>query len=1139
MTEWWRPTFQTTVEAYYRGDLAAGLHACELLNALEGLPAKTEQRARQNLPFYTPALAGLAPSTTSRRIEIPVAANWSCHNPSLAAADDGFRMIVRSANYRVDPPLRYTYYDPDGIVRTTNYLLDLAPDLAIRRVTPIDDRAFRPDPPRYLVAGYEDCRLFRHRDAWWYTATVRDRDAGGVCRVGLVRMDGETVAEEHLLSDGQGSHEKNWMPVTGDDILRFVHSCSPVTVLRYCDETGRVRDEVQNPSPSVARRFRGGSQAIPVNGGHLSLVHEVVWPTDGGRIYLHRWVWFDQDWRLASMSVPFTMRERGIEFAAGLAQQGDNLIISYGVWDREAWLSTVPLAEVLPLLAAPLTSAEAEARIRDDAADSPDAQAVSPVPAVQATPPPAPPVATLPANAAAEWWRPEFQITVDAYARGDLTAGRLACERLLSVDAIPDWIDNLVHQNLSFYTDRLHDLAPSFTAKRIELQVRPNWSAFNPSIAADGAGFRVIVRSSNYRYDGSVMAISVEDDDRIIRTENYLLTLTADLESLETALVCDDPFRPDPPPFHVSGFEDCRLFQHRGAWWMSATVRDRSPRGTCQIAMLLLDGTSIVDICLLSDDDGNHEKNWMPVTSDGDAELRFVHSCSPTVILHYDESGSVSPELIQPAPRIARRFSGGTQLIPIEGGHLCLIHEAVRYPNGDRFYIHRWIGFDINWQISRLSPPFVFHDRGVEFAAGLARRGDDLVISYGVWDREAWIATLRFDEVLSLLAPPLDPDETASQMRSAQVVDWTQATPTSGQSMSATGADPTIVSTTLAGNSADVVADALRSVAEWVDWCLLIDTGVSDETIDVAREIAGEKLLVREFPWREDFAAARNFALEAAAELGADWAMTLDTDERIALNGVDIRAALAATTADSLHVEKSGGSYGKERLFRLSTRGHWVGPTHEAYIQRGRSATLPGVRFDELGKTHEQYRQKAERDITILARHTAEHPDDPRWFYYLGDSYAGVERHEDAIAAFRICTSLNGWDEEAAWAMYRSAQCFLRLGRPNEAIGECAVGMGKHPGLPDLPWLAAYAAWQAGNAAHAAYWARHAIALGHFAGVGASVPRISFRYPPATWEGPYDVLRFALRKLGDDTGADEAEQLFRQASLARRDGELT
>lgn len=759
-----------------------------------------------------------------------------------------------------------------------------------------------------------------------------------------------------------------------------------------------------------------------------------------------------------------------------------------------------------------------------------------------------------------EWWRPTFQRTIDAFYEGDLAAGLAACERLLSGDGLPEEIELQTHRNLAFYAPTLSDLIPATEMRPVALPTREGWSSFNPSIASSEDELRLIVRSSNYRYHGSVMSITVDDPDGIIRTENYWVRLDDRFDVQEAQLIADAGFRPEPPPFPVAGFEDCRLFCHGASWWATATVRDRDAAGICRTAMLRLDAASVADMRLLSDGRGRHEKNWMPAPG-GDAGPRFVYGCSPTVVVRYDDaSGAVVPESIQPAPIIARRFSGGSQVLAIADGFLGVVHESARFADGARLYTHRWVWFDAAWRLARLSPPFVFQELGVEFAAGLAQRDDELVISYGVWDREAWLATVPIAEVLSLLAPPLDPDEVIEEMRaeaasaapeprataeepapdtSSSILDAKFA-PIAPAPRAMAGITPfaaggvSIVSMTMTGNSEAIVGDALRSVVDWVDRVLVVDTGVSDDTLRIAREIAGEKLVLREFPWRDDFAAARNDALQAAAELGADWAVMLDTDERIELGGVDVRAALAETDATVLHVKHRGGTYGKERFFRLPARGAYVGPTHEAFIiAGGGSGTLDGMLFDELGKTTEQYRQKAERDIAILSRHTAEHPDDPRWRYYLGDSLAGLGRHQEAIAAFRVCANLNGWDEESAWAMYRAAECLLKLDRPVEAIEACAAGMAKHAGMAELPWLAGYAAWHAGRPAQAVYWARQSIALGHYAGIGASAPRIGFRHPPALWEGPYDVLRFALRALGDVAGADEAERSFARAKAAR------
>jgi len=295
---------------------------------------------------------------------------------------------------------------------------------------------------------------------------------------------------------------------------------------------------------------------------------------------------------------------------------------------------------------------------------------------------------------------------------------------------------------------------------------------------------------------------------------------------------------------------------------------------------------------------------------------------------------------------------------------------------------------------------------------------------------------------------------------------------------------------------------------------------------------------VHTFSWRDDFSAARNFALARAADTGAAWAVSVDTDERIVTNGVDIRRALAETTEPVLLAPHTAGVYTKDRFFRLPANGEYRGPTHEAYYRTdvfgGATVVLPGVVFDELEKTNEQFHRKFERDREILSRHVLVETDEPRWFYYWGDALQHLGRHEEAIQVFRTCADMpSKWDEESAWAMYRAAQSLMELGRKQEALEACAHGMSKHAGMGELSWYAAYISLQMGLPEQAVYWARQSIAVGHFAGIGSTIRRLGWKFPFGTWEGPYDVLRFALRDLGDEAGADEAERLYQAAAQAR------
>ncbi len=64
-------------------------------------------------------------------------------------------------------------------------------------------------------------------------------------------------------------------------------------------------------------------------------------------------------------------------------------------------------------------------------------------------------------------------------------------------------------------------------------------------------------------------------------------------------------------------------------------------------------------------------------------------------------------------------------------------------------------------------------------------------------------------------------------------------------------------------------------------------------------------------------------------------------------------------------------------------------------------------------------------------------------------------------------------------------------------------------------------------------WEQMAIALGHVEGCRAGTERISFRHLPGWYEGPYDVLRYAHAKLGDQAAAERADGKFREGVALR------
>jgi hypothetical protein len=81
---------------------------------------------------------------------------------------------------------------------------------------------------------------------------------------------------------------------------------------------------------------------------------------------------------------------------------------------------------------------------------------------------------------------------------------------------------------------------------------------------------------------------------------------------------------------------------------------------------------------------------------------------------------------------------------------LFCIHEALDF-GGPRRYLHRWVLFDPEWRLSAVSPRFHFADHDIEICAGLAKRGSELIASFGINDRFAALAVMDESEVLASL----------------------------------------------------------------------------------------------------------------------------------------------------------------------------------------------------------------------------------------------------------------------------------------------------------------------------------------------------------------------------------------------------
>ena len=173
-------------------------------------------------------------------------------------------------------------------------------------------------------------------------------------------------------------------------------------------------------------------------------------------------------------------------------------------------------------------------------------------------------------------------------------------------------------------------------------------------------------------------------------------------------------------------------------------------------------------------------------------------------------------------------------------------------------------------------------------------------------------------------------------------------------------------------NEAAHLRRCLESVAQAVDRICVTDTGSSDNTVDIAREFTSE---IREFPWGDDFSAARNASIEDLAE---DWILVLDADDFFPDGeAAKLREAVAAANKPALavrydimrgHTPEPG-----LKLFRNGLDIRYEGLIHESI--RNSLARLPdhGVEQTEIRLTHAGYADEAidgkvSRNLPLLER---------------------------------------------------------------------------------------------------------------------------------------------------------------------------
>jgi hypothetical protein len=284
-------------------------------------------------------------------------------------------------------------------------------------------------------------------------------------------------------------------------------------------------------------------------------------------------------------------------------------------------------------------------------------------------------------------------------------------------------------------------------------------SLTNPSIYNDNGRIFVNLRNINYTlyhsekkiYEnqwGPLVYIHPENDLHL-RTWNYMCELDENMR-IKWYYKVDTSKFPDKELWDFVGLEDCRIVRWDGKFYLTGVRRDLDSIGTgrMELSEISITESGIREINQFriptpENKESYCEKNWMPIL---DMPFHYVKWTNGTEVIKTDPvSGTTETVVLQNWKDLGcSDLRGGSQVIPLDNVyHICLVHETdlLQSEAGrkDAVYRHRFIIWDQDWNVTKVSKLFSFMEASIEFAVGMCEYGEDYLMTFGYQDNAAYL----------------------------------------------------------------------------------------------------------------------------------------------------------------------------------------------------------------------------------------------------------------------------------------------------------------------------------------------------------------------------------------------------------------
>ena len=287
----------------------------------------------------------------------------------------------------------------------------------------------------------------------------------------------------------------------------------------------------------------------------------------------------------------------------------------------------------------------------------------------------------------------------------------------------------------------------------------------------------------------------------------------------------------------------------------------------------------------------------------------------------------------------------------------------------------------------------------------------------------------------------------------------------------------------IAKNEAENLPRWLASMQVFADEMIVVDTGSEDATAEIA-STGGAKVF--HFDWVDDFAAAKNFALDKAQ---GDWVVFTDADEyfteesaprvRPLIEEYSTRSKFDGFIVHLVNIDMDTGALlgttaEVQRIFRHATHIRFVGSIHE-HVENlsgdpGREMVMaPGLTLYHTGYSPRIIKEKSRRDLALLLARRARGEKKKLDEYHLMDCYYSLEEYPEAARYARLARDSSDrpvGSEDRPHAVL--LQSLILMGAADEEITAAyETARAAFPEKADFPMLYATYAWMQGYFARA------------------------------------------------------------------------